>query len=248
MFGYIIRFQIIDVLVVVLFIFVVVFIGIYGVVLVGWLLVGMYFLFGLLCFSVQMIFYEVVMGLFLVMVFIFFGLMLMLQIVEFQVNYLVVGGFDIYIVGYYWLLLILSFVIYVIMMFGELNCLFFDLLECELEFVSGYIIEYLGFFYGMYFLVEYINMVILLVVCIMLFLGGYCVLWLLNYFGVIDLGWWGLLWFFFKIQFVIFFFVWVCVVILRFCYDYFMDLGWKVFILVLLGWVLMIVVWCIVIN
>ena len=105
------------------------------------------------------------------------------------------------------LLLIPSFVIYVITMFGESNRLPFDLPECESELVSGYITEYSGFPYGMYFLAEYINMATLSAVCTTLFLGGYRAPWPLNYFGVIDSGWWGLLWFLLKTQLVIFFFI-----------------------------------------
>ena len=85
-------------------------------------------------------------------------------------------------------------------------------------------------------------------VCTTLFLGGYRAPWPLNYFGVIDSGWWGLLWFFLKTQLVIFFFVWVRAAIPRFRYDHFMDLGWKVLIPVSLGWVLMIAAWRTVIN
>ena len=220
----------------------------YGVVLAGWSSAGTYSLLGSLRSSAQMISYEVAMGLSLVTVFIFSGSMSTSQIVESQANHLVVGGFDTHIAGHYWLLLIPSFVIYVITMFGESNRLPFDLPECESELVSGYITEYSGFPYGMYFLAEYINMATLSAVCTTLFLGGYRAPWPLNYFGVIDSGWWGLLWFFLKTQLVIFFFVWVRAAIPRFRYDHFMDLGWKVLIPVSLGWVLMIAAWRTVIN
>lgn len=248
MFGHTTRLQITDVPVAVLFILAVASIGIYGVVLAGWSSAGTYSLLGSLRSSAQMISYEVAMGLSLVTVFIFSGSMSTSQIVESQANHLVVGGFDTHIAGHYWLLLIPSFVIYVITMFGESNRLPFDLPECESELVSGYITEYSGFPYGMYFLAEYINMATLSAVCTTLFLGGYRAPWPLNYFGVIDSGWWGLLWFFLKTQLVIFFFVWVRAAIPRFRYDHFMDLGWKVLIPVSLGWVLMIAAWHTVIN
>ena len=189
MFGHTTRLQITDVPVAVLFILAVASIGIYGVVLAGWSSAGTYSLLGSLRSSAQMISYEVAMGLSLVTVFIFSGSMSTSQIVESQANHLVVGGFDTHIAGHYWLLLIPSFVIYVITMFGESNRLPFDLPECESELVSGYITEYSGFPYGMYFLAEYINMATLSAVCTTLFLGGYRAPWPLNYFGVIDSGW-----------------------------------------------------------
>ena len=222
--------------------------GVYGVLMGGWASNSKYAFLGALRSAAQMISYEVAMGLSLVTVFIFSGSMSTSQIVESQANHLVVGGFDTHIAGHYWLLLIPSFVIYVITMFGESNRLPFDLPECESELVSGYITEYSGFPYGMYFLAEYINMATLSAVCTTLFLGGYRAPWPLNYFGVIDSGWWGLLWFFLKTQLVIFFFVWVRAAIPRFRYDHFMDLGWKVLIPVSLGWVLMIAAWRTVIN
>ena len=222
--------------------------GVYGVIIAGWASNSKYPFLSSLRAAAQMISYEVAMGLSLVTVFIFSGSMSTSQIVESQANHLVVGGFDTHIAGHYWLLLIPSFVIYVITMFGESNRLPFDLPECESELVSGYITEYSGFPYGMYFLAEYINMATLSAVCTTLFLGGYRAPWPLNYFGVIDSGWWGLLWFFLKTQLVIFFFVWVRAAIPRFRYDHFMDLGWKVLIPVSLGWVLLVAAWRTVIN
>lgn len=248
MFGHTTRLQITDVPVAVLFILAVASIGIYGVVLAGWSSAGTYSLLGSLRSSAQMISYEVAMGLSLVTVFIFSGSMSTSGIVESQASHLVIGGFDTHIAGHYWLLLIPSFIIYVITMFGESNRLPFDLPECESELVSGYITEYSGFPYGMYFLAEYINMATLSAVCITLFLGGYRAPWPLNYLGAIDSGWWGLLWFFLKTQLVIFFFVWVRAAIPRFRYDHFMDLGWKVLIPVSLGWVLLVAAWRTVLN
>lgn len=243
MFGHQTRLQITDVPVAVLFIIAIAGIGIYGVVLAGWSSSGTYSLLGSLRSSAQMISYEVAMGLSLVAVFMFSSTMYTSGIVEAQAHPIMIGNLNTHIPGHYWILLLPSFVIYVITMFGESNRLPFDLPECESELVSGYITEYSGFPYGMYFLAEYINMTTLSAVCTTLFLGGYRAPWPLSLVGVIDTGWWGLLWFFLKTQFVIFFFVWVRAAIPRFRYDHFMHLGWKVLIPISLVWVLLVAVW-----
>ncbi len=82
--------------------------------------------------------------------------------------------------GWYALLLFPSFIIYAIAMVGETNRAPFDLPECESELVSGYITEYSGFRYAMYFLAEYINMATVSAVATTLFLGGFRAPWPFN--------------------------------------------------------------------
>ena len=182
------------------------------------------------------------MGLSLVAVFMMANSMSTSQIVAAQTQRLNIFGVNTGIPGWYALLLIPSFVIYVISMLGESNRVPFDLPECESELVSGYSTEYTGFRYGMYYLAEYINMATLSAVCVTLFLGGYHAPWPLNLVPGLDSGWWTLLWFLIKTQLVIFFFVWTRAAVPRFRYDTFMDLGWKVLIPVSLAWILMVAV------
>lgn len=234
--------QITDVPVAVLFIIAVAGIGIYGIVLAGWSSSGPYSVLGSLRASAQMISYEVAMGLSLAAVFMVSGSMATSDIVDSQARTMVWFGVDTHIPGHYWLVLLPSFVIYVMTMFGESNRLPFDESEAEQELVSGYSTEYSGFPYGMYYLAEYINMATLSAVCTTLFLGGYRAPWPLNLIGFLDSGWIGILWFFLKCQLVIFFFVWVRASLPRIRWDHFMNLGWKVLIPISLVWVLVLAV------
>ena len=240
MFGHQTNLQITDVPVAVLFILAISSIGVYGIVLAGWSSAGSYSMLGSLRSSASMISYEVAMSLTLVSVFMFSGTMSTSGIVEAQATPIMFGDASLGVPGHYWLMLLPSFLIYVITMFGESNRLPFDMPECESELVSGYSTEYSGFPYGMYYLAEYINMATLSAVCVTLFLGGYRAPWPFNHIGVIDSGWWGLLWFFIKVQLVIFFFVWVRAAIPRFRYDHYMQMGWKALIPIALVWLVIV--------
>jgi len=240
MFGHETLLQITDMPVAVLFVLAIASIGIYGIVLAGWASNGTYALLGSVRASAQMISYEIAMGLSLVTVFMLAGSMSTSQIVEAQAQPLALFGFQIPLPGWYALLLIPSFIIYVISMFGEANRTPFDFAECEQELVAGYNIEYTGFPYGVYYLAEYINMATLSAICTTLFLGGYRAPWPFNMIGFLDSGWMGLIWFLLKVQLVIFFFVWVRASVPRFRYDKFMDLGWKWLIPISLFWILLI--------
>ena len=239
MFGVDTRLQVTDLPVAALFILAIASIGIYGIVLAGWASNSTYSLLGSLRSSAQMISYEVAMGLALVGVFMFSGSMSTWQIVESQrptMVFPVIG--DIGMQTWYWLILAPSFIIYVISMVGETNRAPFDLPECESELVSGYLTEYSGFRYAMYFLAEYINMATVSAVATTLFLGGYLTPWPLNLIPFLDNPWFGPIWFILKVQLFISFFVWLRGTLPRFRYDQFMDLGWKWLIPLSLAWIL----------
>jgi len=138
---------------------------------------------------------------------------------------------------WYWAVMIPAFVIYVISMVGETNRAPFDLPEAESELVSGYITEYSGFKYAIYFLAEYINMATVSAIATTLFLGGYLPLWPLNLIEPLNNPWLGPIWFIIKVQLLIAFFVWLRGTLPRFRYDQFMKLGWKGLIPVALVWI-----------
>lgn len=144
--------------------------------------------------------------------------------------------------GWYALLLFPSFVIYAISMVGETNRAPFDLPECESELVSGYLTEYSGFRYALYFLAEYINMATVSAVCTTLFLGGYLPPWPLNLIGFFNNPWFGPLFFMIKVQLLISVFVWLRGTLPRLRYDQFMGFGWKVLIEVSLVWVILVAI------
>ena len=240
MFGHTTNLQITDLPVAVLFVLAIASIGIYGIVLAGWASNGTYALLGAMRASAQMISYEIAMGLSLVAVFLSAGTMSTSGIVQAQSAPISIAGFNTGLPGWYALLLIPSFVIYVIAMFGEANRTPFDFAECEQELVAGYNIEYTGFPYGVYYLAEYINMATLSAICTTLVLGGYRAPWPFNNVSWLEgsTGWIGLVWFLLKVQLVIFFFVWTRAAIPRFRYDKFMDLGWKWLIPISLVWIM----------
>ena len=124
-----------------------------------------------------------------------------------------------------------GFLLFIICAFAECNRTPFDLPECETELVGGYHTEYSSMKLGFYLFAEYINMFISAAIISALFFGGY------NFPFIDSLGLphnmattIGILIFFGKIFFFIFFFMWVRWTIPRFRYDQLMHLGWKVLI------------------
>ena len=240
MFGVKTYLQLTDLPVGVLVLLAVTSVGIYGFVLAGWSSNSPYSLLGGLRSSAQMISYEIAMGLALVSVFLYAGSMSTHQIVEAQRTPLLPFGVDIKLQTWYWLLLLPSFVIYVISMVGETNRAPFDLPEAESELVSGYITEYSGFRYAVYFLAEYINMATVSAIATTLFMGGYLPIWPLNAIEPLNNPWLGPVWFVIKVQLFISMFVWLRGTLPRFRYDQFMKLGWKGLIPVALAWIIVI--------
>ncbi|WP_432559680.1 NADH-quinone oxidoreductase subunit NuoH [Granulicoccus sp. GXG6511] len=237
MFGVETRLQLTDMPVAVLMLLALASVGIYGIVLAGWSSGSTYSLLGGLRSSAQMISYEIAMGLSFVSVFMYAGSMSTSQIVEAQQQPLNFLGLEIPIPGWYALLLIPAFIVYVISMVGETNRAPFDLPEAESELVGGFHTEYSGFRFAMFFLAEYINMVNVSAIATTLFLGGYHAPWPLN--GTfLDQGYWGLLWFTLKVLLFMFLFVWLRGTLPRFRYDQFMGFGWKILIPIALGWIL----------
>mgnify|MGYP000936438366 FL=1 len=215
-------------------------VGIYGFVLAGWSSNSPYSLLGGLRSSAQMISYEIAMGLSLVAVFLYAGSMSTHDIVEAQRTALLPFNIDIGLQTWYWLLLLPSFVVYVISMVGETNRAPFDLPEAESELVSGYITEYSGFRYAIYFLAEYINMATVSAIATTLFVGGYLPIWPFSLVGPLNNPWLGPVWFVIKVQLFISLFVWLRGTLPRFRYDQFMKLGWKGLIPISLGWIIVI--------
>lgn len=213
-------------------------VAIYGFVLAGWSSNSPYSLLGALRSSAQMISYEISMGLALVSVFLYAGTMSTHGIVELQrTPFLLPNGDASGFQQWNWIIMIPAFVIYVISMVGETNRAPFDLPEAESELVSGYITEYSGFKYAIYFLAEYINMATVSAIATTLFMGGYLAPWPLNLIEPLNNAWLGPVWFIIKVQLFVSFFVWIRGTLPRFRYDQFMKLGWKGLIPIALVWI-----------
>ncbi|GAA1909289.1 NADH-quinone oxidoreductase subunit H [Marmoricola bigeumensis] len=217
--------QLTDMPVAVLFILAISSVGIYGIVLGGWSSGSTYSLLGGLRSSAQMISYEVAMGLALVAVFIYAGSMSTSQIVEAQKDI------------WFGLILVPSFVIYVIAMVGETNRAPFDLPEAEGELVGGFHTEYSSLKFALFFLAEYINMATVSALATTLFLGGWRAPWPISLWDGANQDYWPFLWFMGKVLVFIFFFIWLRGSLPRLRYDQFMAFGWKRLIPISLGWI-----------
>ena len=192
----------------------------------GWSSGSTYSLLGGLRSSAQMISYEVAMGLALVAVFLYAGSMSTSQIVAAQDDL------------WFGLILLPSFAIYTISMVGETNRAPFDLPEAEGELVGGFHTEYSSLKFALFFLAEYINMATVSALATTLFLGGWHAPWgIVNIWPGANEGYWPLLWFFGKVLFFIFIFIWLRGSLPRLRYDQFMAFGWKRLIPISLVWI-----------
>ena len=218
--------QLTDMPVAVLFVLAISSIGIYGIVLGGWSSGSTYSLLGGLRSSAQMISYEVAMGLALVAVFLYAGSLSTSEIVAAQERL------------WFALVLIPSFVIYMISMVGETNRAPFDLPEAEGELVGGFHTEYSSLKFALFFLAEYINMATVAALATTLFLGGWRAPWPLSIWDGANSGYWPVLWFLTKVTLFIFVFIWLRGTLPRLSYDQFMKLGWKGLIPVSLFWIM----------
>jgi NADH-quinone oxidoreductase subunit H len=229
MFGHRTPLQLTDVPVSVLLVLAVAGVGVYGIVLAGWSSGSTYPLLGGLRSTAQVISYEIAMGLSLVAVFLFAGSMSTSQIVAAQNNF-------------WYIVLIPSFLVYVVTMVGETNRLPFDLAEGEGELTGGFHTEYSSLKFAMFFLGEYVNMFTVSALATTMFLGGWQAppgIAAIND-GMFNEGWWGLLWFVIKLWAFMFFFVWLRGSLPRVRYDQFMRFGWKFLIPFTLAWVVVV--------
>ncbi len=126
-------------------------IGVYGVVLAGWSSNSNYSLLGGLRAGAQMISYELAMGFSVAGVMLMAGSMSLVDIVDGQA-----GNFW----DWYWIPQIVGGVVFFIASIAELNRTPFDLAEAEQELVAGYLTEYSGMRWGMFYLAEYVNMIV----------------------------------------------------------------------------------------
>ncbi|MET0916408.1 MAG: NADH-quinone oxidoreductase subunit NuoH [Jiangellaceae bacterium] len=229
-FGVVTPLQLTDMPVAVLLVLAIASVGVYGIVLGGWASGSTYPLLGGIRSSAQVISYEIAMGLSFVAVFLFAGSMSTSQIVQAQERM------------WFAVILLPSFVVYLVSMVGETNRAPFDLPEAEGELVAGFMTEYSSVKYMMFFLAEYINMVNVAAIATTLFLGGWRAPWPISAIndGYFNTGWWPLLWFIAKVVLLIFVFIWLRGTLPRLRYDQFMQVGWKVLIPASLAWILLV--------
>ena len=211
-----------DINVGVLYIFAISSLGVYGVIMGGWASNSKYPFLGGLRSAAQMVSYEVSIGLIIVGVLISTGSLNLTDIVHAQD-----GRFGIF--SWYWLPHLPMMVIFFVSALAETNRPPFDLPEAESELVAGYQVEYSSTPYLLFMIGEYMNMLLMCALTALLFFGG----WLSPIPGLPD----GVLWMVGKMVFFFFIFAMVKAVVPRYRYDQLMRLGWKVFLPMSLGWV-----------
>jgi NADH-quinone oxidoreductase subunit H len=201
-----------DVNVGILVIFAVSSLNVYSIVLGGYASNNKYSLLGGLRSSAQLISYEMALGLALVPTFMIVGSLRLRDIVSYTVSW---GPYH----GPIPLILLtpVGFLIYVIAATAETNRTPFDLPEAEQELIGGFLTEYSGLKFTMYYLAEYLNVITVSALATLLFFGGWY-LWIVP----------PLIAFVVKVVIVIFFYIWLRGTFPRLRYDMLMRLGWKV--------------------
>ena len=212
--------------------------GVYGVIIAGWASNSKYAFLGALRASAQMVSYEIAMGFCFVIVLMISNSLNMTDIVMGQAKGMMADK-GLGILSWNWLPLFPVFIIYFISGLAETNRHPFDVVEGESEIVAGHMIEYSGMSFAMFFLAEYANMILVSVLTVVMFLGG----WLSPFdnalFNMIP-GW---IWLGLKTFVVVTMFLWVRATFPRYRYDQIMRLGWKIFIPLTLIWLLVVGVW-----
>jgi NADH-quinone oxidoreductase subunit H len=149
-----------------------------------------------------------------------------------------------------WLPLLPIFIVYFISGLAETNRHPFDVVEGESEIVAGHMVEYSGMAFAMFFLAEYANMILISVISVIMFLGGWTAPISFGLIGMATPDWvvktawfWNWAWLFGKTFCVVTCFLWVRASFPRFRYDQIMRLGWKIFIPVTLVWLVVVGLW-----
>ena len=210
--------QVADLNVGVLYVLAITSLGVYGISFGGWASNSKYSLLGGIRSSAQIISYEIAMGLAIVSVLMIAGDVHLGSIVEWQAE----NGWIIFYQP-------LAFIIFLVAAFAENNRLPFDMAECESELVGGFHTEYTGMKFGMFFLGEYIAMVVMSALLVTLFLGGWDPVFFELPEGAAGTAI-SVLCFTVKLLAVLFLYIWVRWTLPRFRYDQLMKLGWKAFV------------------
>jgi NADH-quinone oxidoreductase subunit H len=212
-------------------------IGTYGVIMAGWASNNKYSLMGGFRSAAQMISYEIPMAFAIVIVVLMAGSLNLSDIVNAQ--------------SHRWFIIALpvgpvAFFLYLISAVAETNRVPFDLPEAESELVAGYFTEYSGIRFGMFYMAEYINMMVVSLLVSIMFLGGWLPVQILpntaiGHFAPIAsinralAALPGTLWLLAKLYFFIFFYMWIRATLPRYRYDQLMAISWKFLLPLSLG-------------
>jgi NADH-quinone oxidoreductase subunit H len=208
--------------------------SVYGVIVAGWASNSKYAFLGSMRSAAQIVAYEIAMGFALVGVLMAAGSLNLREIVLAQA-----GQYG--VAEWYLLPLFPLFLVYFISGVAETNRAPFDVAEGESEIVAGFHVEYSGIAFGLFFLAEYANMILISTLAAIMFLGGWLsplpAAWIPDVPVLSTILGNGIHWLLGKVSFLLFCFLWFRATFPRYRYDQIMRLGWKVFIPVTLVWI-----------
>ncbi len=230
-----------DINVGILYLFAVSSLSVYGVVMAGWASNSKYAFLSALRGAAQMVSYEVSIGFVMITVLLFAGSLNLSRIVEAQQT----TGVLAFAHWNFFSLLFPMLVIFFVSSLAETQRPPFDLLEAESELVAGFFVEYSSGPFLLFFLAEYMNVIMLCGLMSILFLGGWLSpinIWPLNIPAL------GIIWFLLKLAFLFFMMAMVKAMVPRYRYDQLMRLGWKVFLPTSLLWVVLTAAWVLVFH
>ncbi len=204
-------------------------IGVYGIILAGWASNSKYALLGAMRSAALLISYELIIGFAIIAVIMVAGSANLSKIVLAQQGS---------IISWYWLPLLPVLVIFFISALVETNRAPFDVVEGESEIVGGTHVEYSGMSFAIFFLAEYMNMILMSALVALLFFGG----WLSPFDGIIGLESFfsfvpDIFWLLLKMTLLLFLFLWFRATFPRFRYDQIMRLCWKIFLPFTIFWI-----------
>jgi NADH-quinone oxidoreductase subunit H len=214
--------------------------GVYGIIMAGWASNSKYPFLSALRAAAQMVSYEVSIGFVIITVLLFAGSLNLSDIVRAQsttgsLSFLNWNVFSI---------LFPMLPIFFVSALAEPNRPPFDLVEAESELVAGFFVEYSATPFLLFFLGEYLSIVLMCAMCSILFLGGW-----LPPFNVAPFTWIpGIFWLLLKICFFFFLFAMAKAIVPRYRYDQLMRLGWKIFLPTSLLWVVITAAWVLVFH
>jgi NADH-quinone oxidoreductase subunit H len=212
--------------------------GVYGVIIAGWASNSKYAFLGAMRSAAQMVSYELAMGFALVVVLMVSGSLNLSDIVNTQGKG-IFADMGLTALSWNWLPLLPMLVVYFISGVAETNRAPFDVVEGESEIVAGHMVEYSGMTFALFFLAEYMNMILIATLTVVMFFGG----WLPAWDSALTRAIPPVAWLLGKMFLVVSLFLWFRATFPRYRYDQIMRLGWKVFIPLTLVWIVVIGAW-----
>jgi NADH-quinone oxidoreductase subunit H len=196
-----------------------------GLIMAGWASNNKYALFGAMRSAAQIVSYEIPAVMTLLIVVMMVGSLSLQDIVSLQA-----GGLPNWLLWRYFPLMPIAFVVFFTAGLAECNRAPFDIPEAESELVAGFHTEYSGFFFAMFFMAEYTEMVVISAVTSVLFLGGFLTPFPNGFLQSIPgtpIGL-GPFWLLAKAFFLVFVMMWLRWTLPRLRVDQLMHVAWKV--------------------